>query len=226
MEVAFLLFGLDNYTLTFFGHSTDKHHFIHVTPPTKMQRRYKTAIRILLVLSVVNFMFAGFAQSRAIHKGRADLVQATTTSEIQPASPERPPANQLPQAPQSPPEPVNPEPSPERPPANQPPRAPQLPPEPANPELSPARPPANQPPHAPEPPPEPANPEPSLLDDSSKFYSKEMEEKFQAYLILGAVEGFIGAIGSDVIQHQIVGTVDPDTYVSANTLMARVTYTF
>ena len=80
-----------------------------------MRRRYKTAARIFLVLSVVNFMFAGFAQSRAIHKGRVDSVQATTNSEIQPASPERPPVNfnQPHQAPQSPPEPANPEPDPD-----------------------------------------------------------------------------------------------------------------
>lgn len=146
-----------------------------------MQRWYKKAIRILLVLSVVNFMFVGFAQARAIHEGR---VQATTNSEIQPVSPEHPPANQ---PPQSPPEPVNLEPSPERPPANQPPQATQSPPEPANPEPSP---------------------------DDNKFYSKEMEEKFQAYLILGAVEGIIGAISSDGIQRQIEGTASPGAYVS------------
>lgn len=78
-----------------------------------MRRRYKTAARIFLVLSVVNFMFAGFAQSRAIHEGRVDSVQATTNSEIQPASPERPTANQPPQAPNPPPEPANPDPDPD-----------------------------------------------------------------------------------------------------------------
>jgi hypothetical protein len=40
-------------------------------------RQYKTVVRILLILSAVNYTFASLAQSWAMHEARTDLVKVT-----------------------------------------------------------------------------------------------------------------------------------------------------
>jgi len=180
---------------------------IRVTHPAKM-RRHKTVAQIFLVLSVVNFTFAGLVQTRTMHEVRADLV--TGAEGVTQGASEKPhtPSEELSKllerrsTGQDPPEPSN--------------------------SVIEVRhtTPTQRTKLAPRA--DPLLMEPVRLEDpeATKFFNEELKRKMKEYVVLGTIAGIFAGFANG-IQKQIMGTVSPGAYVFTNShLMARAIKTF
>jgi len=180
-------------------------------------RRYKTVARVFLVLSVIDFTFAGLPHTRAAHEVRADLV-TVVADVVMEASDKRssmaagqahsrrdPGGLSIPEQVPQPALPAEPPPLVAQPPPLTQPIGPAEPPPLVQP-IDPA-----QPAHPAEPASKPAAASEKELE-AAKFFNKELTRKMKEYLVLGFVAGAFTGV-TNAIQKQIMGTVSPGAYV-------------